>query len=489
MGSLGKIEHVVVLMLENRSFDCILGRLYPKSDAFDGLAGNETNPDSGGRPVQVWNGAGTGRQVMTTPDPDPGELWVDMNTQIFGTPTVPSPPAPTMGGFVKSYLQQTDQPPASYAANSVMHYFSPEQVPVISRLARQFAVCDRWHASAPNQTWPNRFFVHTATANGYVNNSPTHFPYEMDTIFNRIHYYGVPNGWKVYFHDVPQSLTLAKLWDHLDRFRFYEEFRHDARQGTLPAYSFIEPRYFSDVTLPNDQHPPHVVTLGEQLMADVYNSLRSGPGWTKTLFVITYDEHGGCFDHVSPPAARPPSAIPAAPFNFDRYGVRVPAVIISPYVRQATVLRPQGTTPFDHTSIIATLRKRFSLGPPLTPRDEVAPDLDAALTLENPDNLGPEAVQALPYVPDPADVGAARQRPLNDMQEALLRLAAHLPVSAAAKDDHLAVLTALKSRGEQMAVDVEKTAGQAVHDIKEKLGALFASRQPPTAPPPLLGTP
>ena len=277
------------------------------------------------------------------------------------------------------------------------------------------------------------------------------------------------------------------MWDHLDHFRFYEEFRHDAKQGTLPAYSFIEPRYFSDVTLPNDQHPPHVVTLGEQLIADVYNSLRSGPGWTKTLFVITYDEHGGCFDHVPPPAARPPSAIPTTPFNFDRYGVRVPAVVISPYVRQATILRPQGTMPFDHTSIIATLRKRFSLGPPLTQRDEVAPDLDIALTLETPDNLGPEAVQALPYVPDPADVGAARQRPLNDMQEALLKLAAHLPVAATGVDPRIAEL---KARGEELEVDVEKTAGQAVHDIKEKLGNLFASRRAPgDTPPPLAGMP
>lgn len=476
MGSLSKIDHIVVLMLENRSFDCMLGRLYPKSERFDGLQGNETNPDKNGELIQVWSGTGTDPQLMRTPDPDPGELWTDINLQIFGRSDVADPPpGATMTGFVLDYLQQTAEPAEQYKPNSTMHYFTPDQVPVISRLAQQFAVSDRWHASAPCQTWPNRFFTHTGTANGYENNDPPHFPYDMPTIFNRFDDIGMDAGWKVYFHDMPQALTLSQLWLHLDRFRFYDEFRQDAQNGSLPAYSFIEPRYFTDLALPNDEHPPHIVTLGEQLIADVYNCLRKGPAWTKTLLIVTYDEHGGCFDHVPPPPAQPPSRTPTQPFNFDRYGVRVPAVLISPYIRQGTVLRPPGSTPFDHTSIIKTLRNRFNLGPALTLRDEAAPDLDGALLLAEPDNLGPETIEALPYVASPAEVATARQRPPNSMQKGLVHLAAHLPPSTSAVEEHIVLLQKLKAEEEQLAADARVTVGDAAHVVKSQLGKLFAT--------------
>jgi phospholipase C len=428
MSSLNQIEHVVVLMLENRSFDSMLGKLYPASPDFDGLTGNESNPDTQNNPIKVWNSPGTAPVSMTIPTPDPGELWLDMNMQLFGTSSVPMPPTATMSGFVKDYLAQAT-PGQAFDGKSVMHYFTPDQVPVISTLAKQFAVCDCWFASAPCQTWPNRFFVHTATANGYENNSPLHFPfpYPMTTIFNRFEQAG--KDWRIYFHDIAQTNTLAKLLPLAYRFQFYKSFRDDARTGNLPSYSFIEPRYFTLFTeLPNDQHPPHNATLGEQLIADIYNSLRSGPAWEKTLLVITYDEHGGCFDHVPPPSAVPPSKTSTSPFNFDRYGVRVPAVIVSPYIDQATVLRPPGGVPYDHTSVIATLRKRWpELGAPLTDRDAAAPDLGNALTLAKPDNLGPEHIDALPFTPTPAEVAFAQAMPLNGMQHALLNLAANLP--------------------------------------------------------------
>jgi phospholipase C len=422
---LSQIDHVVVLMLENRSFDCMLGQLYPKSPEFDGLALTESNTAPDGTVVTVWNVPGTDQKSMTIPDPDPGELFTDMNTQLFGGIAAPSPPDATMSGFIASYMAQKDQPAASYDVKAIMHYFRPEQVPVLSQLARQFAVCDRWHAAAPCQTWPNRFFAHTATANGYENNDPPNFPYEMPTIFNR---FPSASQWKIYFHDFPQSLTLTRLWPHLDRFRLFDEFLSDAKAGTLPSYCFIEPRYFAEVLPPNDQHPPHLVTFGEQLMARIYNALRAGPGWTKTLLVITYDEHGGLYDHVPPPRAQspePPRA--AAKFAFDRYGVRVPAVIVSPYIPQGTVMRPPGAVPFDHTSIIATVRNRFGLGPPLTQRDRFAPDLDAVLSLAGPTNLGPEQVEALAHLPNPADLAGAQSAPPNDLQMALLQLAAHFP--------------------------------------------------------------
>jgi phospholipase C len=477
MDALDKIEHIVVLMLENRSFDSMLGKLYTPSPGFDGLTGNESNLDAAGNPVRVWNSPGTAPITMKIPDPDPGELWTDINQQIFGTPNPPAPlPPVAMGGFVRNY--QAQGAAGEYDAKSVMHYFTPEQVPVISKLARQFAVCDCWFASAPCQTWPNRFFVHTGTANGYENNSPPQFPYTMETIYNRFELAG-NEDWKIYFHDVAQSQTLAELWLLPDHFHFYECFRSDAQQGTLPAYSFIEPRYFTEWSLPNDQHPPHVVTFGEQLIADVYNSVRAGPGWTKTLLIITYDEHGGCYDHVAPLSATPPSPAPSQPFNFDRYGVRVPAVLVSPYIRQATVLRPPGNVPYDHTSIIATLRKRFpALGPPMTARDAVAPDVGNVLTLQTPDNLGPARIDALPYAASPAAVAKVQNQPLNGMQKGLVDLATNLPTSAVNADPND---IALHIDRLQNAPRIEAPAAAAlnVRDaaayVKRQLGDFFSS--------------
>ncbi len=441
MGQLSRMNHIVVLMLENRSFDNMLGTLYPASSGFDGLTGSESNVGPNGLPISVWNSPGTDRATLSIPDPDPGELWEDINTQLFGTPTVPVPaPTPTMGGFVKNYLSQALKAPGNYDGKAVMHYFSPQQVPVISQLARQFAVCDRWFASAPCQTWPNRFFVHTCTANGYENNDPPHFPYEMDTVFNQLERGGIKN-WKIYYQDIALSHGLSKLWLLAGHFRYYDEFREDARTGNLPCFSFIEPRYFTILHPPNDQHPPYVVTLGEQLIADIYNCLRSGPAWPQTLLVILYDEHGGCYDHVPPPVATPPSSMPTAPFNFDRYGVRVPAVIVSPYVAQGTVLRASDSVPYDHTSIAATLRKRFpAMGPPLSAREAAAPDLDAVLTLSAPDNLGPPSVQALPYAVSPTELAIMQLAPLNSMQKALVHLAANLPCTAAGADFGSAVV-------------------------------------------------
>ena len=283
-----------------------------------------------------------------------------------------------MDGFVKNYLAQRDGP----IGRNIMHYFTPKQVPVISALAKQFAVCDRWFASAPCQTWPNRWFVHAATADGHENNNPVHLP-DVDTIYNRFERAGMKD-WKIYFHDLAQAHTLLKLFLLCDHFQFYRQFKADCQSGQLPSYSFIEPQYYPDLAHPeNDQHPPSVVTLGEQLIADVYNCIRSSKLWAKTLLIITYDEHGGCYDHVPPPAATEPEAPREGQvFKFDRYGVRVPAVIISPYVEPGTKLRPPGRIPYDHTSIIATLRKRFpALGGPLTQRDAAAPDLERVLTL------------------------------------------------------------------------------------------------------------
>ena len=179
--------------------------------------------------------------------------------------------------------------------------------------------------------------------------------------------------------------------------------------------------------------------MGEDLIAQVYNAVRSGSQWEKTLLIIIYDEHGGIYDHVPPPMAVPPDDGKPQPFGFDRYGVRVPAVLVSPYIKPGTILRvPEGNVPhsgppypFDHTSVIATLRKCFNLGGPLTRRDAVAPDLETVLNLEGPSNSGPDKVEPLPYVVSQPELDAALDAPLNDFQRAMHEAAAHLPVPGA----------------------------------------------------------
>ncbi len=448
-----KIEHIVVLMLENRSFDSVLGELHPGRPDFDGLTGKETNPLHGGGAIPVWNDPGLDSRSMSIPAPDPGELWNDINVQLYGLGRKAGAGVPSMDGFVDNYVRQQDQPASAYDPKAVMHHYSPRQLPAISTLARSFAVCDRWFASAPCQTWPNRFFLHCATAGGYENNSPIHPPYLMRTIFNRMSEQN--RDWHIYYHDFPQSLTLSDLWAHLDRFKPFDDFLKDAAQGDLPAYAFIEPRYFPEAELPNDQHPPHHVGLGDELIAKVYNAVRSAPTWDKTLLIVTYDEHGGLYDHVPPPPAVPPDDSRPHPFAFDRYGVRVPAVLISPYIEAGTVLRPPAPAqpglpayPFDHTSVIATLRKCFKLGGPLTHRDAVAPDLESVLALDAPDNPGPESVQPLPYTVSDTELQAALDAPLNGFQKAIHEVAAHLPDLSAlqagestfsAIEDHIAL--------------------------------------------------
>lgn len=421
-------------MLENRSFDSMLGMLYPKSDQFNGLSGEESNVftyEGGSREIKVWNDYDpSSKQLgpMDVPNPDPGELFTEINEQLFGSSNSSLNLEPTMSGFAQNYFQFSN--PAD--PDAVMHYYVPEQLPILSKLAKDYAVCDAWFASAPCQTWPNRFFLHAATAGGYENNSPPHFPYLMPTIFTRFNKLGLENGWKIYYHDFPHAATLSDLWPHTDQFHHFYRFKEDAVKGTLPSYSFIEPRYYTDVDFPNDQHPPHDVSLGEALIADIYNTLQSSPNWKNTLLIITYDEHGGCYDHMAPPEAIPPEA-PSLnqPFAFDRYGVRVPAVVISPYIKSGTVFRAQvDSQPFDHTSIIATLRRCFDLGDSLTKRDFEAPDLLSLLTLSE-DELNIGVQLSMPSVKSPLDmfleVPERLMHNLSDLQKSLHVAAAHLP--------------------------------------------------------------
>jgi phospholipase C len=429
------IAHVVVLMLENRSFDCMLGRLYPGDPTFKGLTLNESN--NYGMTYSVWQNTGMDPATACIPDPDPGESFDDMNMQLFGN-TPRSAAAPTMCGFAQNYGTQA----ASSGwcdPGAVMHYFTPDQAPNISALAKAFGVCDEWYASAPCQTWPNRFFTHTGTALGYVDNHDFPIPFSAPSIFQRLE--SQNQSWRVYFHDMPQSLLLGDVWSCAAlRYRAFSQFIADAAAGSLPSYSFIEPRYFTDLfknSLPNDEHPPHNVLYGEALIASVYNALRSSPCWKQTLFIITYDEHGGCYDHVPPPTAVPPDGVVANAqgFSFDAYGVRVPSVIISPYIAPGTRIKAPvnadgNTYPFDHTSIIATVRGLFiPADPPLTARDAHAPSLMSALNLAVPANDGPDHLDETAPAPTVDLLSVRSNAAPNSMQAALASAAALLPVT------------------------------------------------------------
>ncbi|MEX3926724.1 alkaline phosphatase family protein [Paraburkholderia sp. BR10936] len=460
MADLSNIKHIVVLMLENRSFDNVFGYLRPADADFDGLKGINSflnygqNNSTGVAPWPTQPGIDSSRM----PSPDPGESFQDIKQQIYGG----APAVPLMGGFIQNYLSKGGQ------ANDIMHCFAPEELPALSLLANSFAVSDRWFASAPCQTWPNRFFVHTGTANGYTNNTLNGFPFQMQTIFNELE--GIV-PWKIYFHDFPQTALLSRLWPYFSNFRLVDEFVKDAAAGQLPGYSFIEPMYFPDSGLPNDMHPPHDVQLADTLVAKVYNAVRASPNWTSTLLVIVFDEHGGCYDHVAPPPAVRPDARPGPDFNFDTFGVRVPAVLISPYT-SATILRPKGATPFDHTSIIRTVRNCFGIPGPLSAREAAAPDLSCALNDGFDINRGPASIEIPASAPDAAVLDAALTRPVNNLQDLLQLVANSLKPLAdnSSVAQHLQDLTTSPIS----APLVKPTAGDAGANVREIMQAIMA---------------
>jgi len=433
------IEHIVVLMMENRSFDSMLGFLKQQNPNIEGLNGDETIPTD---PTLLGQGDVATVSVSKMhgsdgyiADPDPNHEYPDVIVQLFGQLSEPAPPVASNDGFVLSYSQAPDHkgvPIGIEAGKRIMGCFDPiSQLPVLSTLAQNFVLCDHWFCSVPGPTWPNRFFVHAATSNGHVD-SPTSLEavkdeigfstYGMRTIYENI----MDNGqtWSIYYHDFPQSLALTNLHRHKECFQHFSHFQQDVENGTLPNYSFIEPAYFNDPAA-NDQHPPHDVRDGEALIADVYNTLRKNDAvWRQCLFVVLYDEHGGFYDHVPPPFAEsydPGGYTPITPFfNFQRLGVRVPAVLISPLVGKGVV----DHTVYDHTSLLATTKKIFDLPTFLTKRDATANTFEHLFTGSFRDDA-PTSLAAPSK--GPVDTVAAslvqKKEPLSKYQKSLISLA------------------------------------------------------------------
>jgi phospholipase C len=383
MSAIDKIEHVVVLILENHSFDQMLGCLkevYPDLEGIDPNNPGGNVDDNGTRFSQTIT---TERQMLL----DPHHEVEHVPRQIDGN----------NGGFVTDFV-------ASYKDSSrearqyIMGYFPLDFLPALHSLGRNFTVCDQWFSSLPGPTWPNRFFALSGTCLGRVDmpgdgtsgaDIPGFFHQTQDTIFDRMNDAGV--NWKVYFHDIPQSWTMKQLRapHNAARYFYIRQFFEDARgaERDFPQFSLIEPDYMG--TEENDDHPPHDIMKAEKLIADVYNALRGNEElWTKTLLVIFYDEHGGFYDHVSPPMGAKPSDDHTAEipdpagswtFRFDRFGVRVPAILVSPWVG-ARVEK----TRFDHTSVLKFAQEKWRLRPLESKRVDAAESIAVALKEKTP---------------------------------------------------------------------------------------------------------
>jgi phospholipase C len=329
-----------------------------------------------------------------------------------------------MQGFVVNYEKT-----AGAAADQIMQTYTSSQVPVITSLAREFAVSDAWFCSVPSQTWPNRAFVHAGTSNGNVDNGrvPNPFHWNVTTIFNVLSSVGA--SWKVYNDSFTPSLTrlmFPQLWDISlnSHFRGFDAFHDDCASDSLPQYSFVEPDFLS--ARANDEHPPHDVSAGERFLAAVWQAVSGSPAWTNTLLLITYDEHGGCFDHVLPPSnaiCPDPASNPGrGGFSFDRFGVRVPAVVVSPFIERGTVFRSPTGAPYDHTSVLATLRDWLVIPPAQMLRSQrvaAAPTLEQVLTLATPRTDLPQITPAT-FVTVPTSLAL----PPNDLQRSMVAAAA-----------------------------------------------------------------
>jgi phospholipase C len=363
-GNLAKIEHIVVLMLENRSFDHMLGylSLEGRRTDIDGLQAGMSNPHDG-RDFAVHHLTTT---QLPGKDFDPDHSGEAADRQINGS---------RMDGFVDSYAATLESRGVTDAdPGLIMGYFNAGDVPVYDHLAAEFCVCDRWHSSVPGATWPNRLYAVAGSADGSRDDKPGAPIYDKHSFVR--HLDAAKVTWRWYSFD-PGTLRCADgeyLIGHHEHFAFVDKvklkwapelaegvvidedsasFLEDAVRGRLPAVSWIDPN-FNDLNLvgspSNDDHPPSDILDGQELVFRVYNALACSPQWEKTLFIVVYDEHGGFHDHVPPPEADDDD-----PAMFGRYGVRVPAMIVSPWVEPASVSHDV----YDHTSIIKTILARF----------------------------------------------------------------------------------------------------------------------------------
>jgi phospholipase C len=441
------IKHIVVVMLENRSFDSMFGYLYQPNDLpknyvpalapgepeFYGLEFADTNNFNnffeyeqaiiGQLPVP-------GVRATNSPGSDPGEEYEHVNNQLFGSLSAPAPGAiPTMKGFVTDY--QTQCSGNAETIKQIMHMYTPADLPILSKLAKAYAVSDMWFASVPTQTNANRAFSICGTSDGLVDNgflTKSHISQKLaddrftsDTIWNVLDRHG-NHDWAIFWEDVyppvisqvpytrrvfPKIENIPQVDSH---FYKMDEFYNMVSSDQLPFFSYIEPSWggsvFNEISvMGNEYHPPSDITPGEKLLKDIYECLLGNQDvWVETLLVIVFDEHGGTFDHISPPwGAIPPwgNQNPGVncqyQFGFDRFGVRVPAVLVSPGIAEGTVFRSPTEIPYDHASILATILQLSGIDP-----SEMGQRVANAPTFTSVVNRSPDRTDnifALPVLP------------------------------------------------------------------------------------------
>lgn len=483
-----KIKHLFVLMLENRSFDHMLGfsgitgtdAVTGRPTAIDGLTGVESNA-YGGVTYSVLRGA-PDRAPHDPPHGFPGVL-----EQLCGEGASYASgayPPINNSGYVSVHARSHPEAP-----DGAMHCFTPDQLPVMTALAREFVVCDRWFCSMPGPTEPNRWFVHAATA-GFFDESPSHREYaeafstpwsgiafRQGTIFDRLREGGYK--WRIYACDsFPNAAMLKGVSRTFDIDDFDDDFAEDVASPSYDAaYTFIEPSYdaFSEYEGGNSHHPLGSVRAGELLIKRTYEALRRSPIWESSMLVVTYDEHGGFYDHVVPPATRPTGSRGRKyGFTFDQLGPRVPAIIVSPLVPRNLI----DHRVYEHSSIVTTAARLFGLTEigrspfasdlkPLATLD--APRSDAPVTLPNPAGAALTRMVKTPF--DRAEAKHP-ERELEDDPTGLMAgtirsgLAQHLEVTPPAEHD------AIRAR-----VGALRTQGEALDYLKEVHALVQAARQ------------
>jgi phospholipase C len=395
-------DHIVVVMMENHSFDNLLGAL----PGVDGLTFDATGAATNTNPGTV----GTPADVSAFPVPNTAQAknvtqsWKATHEQINGG---------LMNGFVQAS-----------GAVQPMGYYTPAVLPFAYSLARAFTLANRWFCSVPGPTYPNRRFLLAGTAWGATVTADTTLldpPPPNGTIFD--HLSGQNINWCSYFSDLPMTAVIPTIiLKHTDHHAPIAKFFHDCQAGSLPAVSFVDPRIgvLSSIGLPLASAPalvkealaglganfldagpaqteedPQDMYYGEAWAHSVVQAVLQSPLWPRTLLIYIYDEHGGYYDHVPPPAAIPPDSIapqlqPGDPAGgYDMYGPRVPAIVVSPYAKPGAVT----SVVHDHTSVLATIEAKWNL-PALTARDANAATVMDFLDLNQASLLTPPSIQA-----------------------------------------------------------------------------------------------
>lgn len=483
-----EIKNVFVLLLENRSFDHMLG--------FSGIAG--TNAETG-QPTEI-NGP-TGKELngyLGAPYPvgrrfhepiavDPAHEFLDVLEQLCGAHAIYKPGEPypdiNLSGFVSDYARSHTKDEGNAPGNfgHIMDGFTADQLPVLNALARAYAVCDGWHSSLPGPTFPNRLFAMAATSGG-LDHSPSNselitgetvdgFSFANGSIFDALKGEFGDDAWRIYAGSHFPLIAALKGIDSVFDVKSMEEFGTDIRSGNYPwRLTWIEPDYGDMVNGTflggTSQHPMDCVSHGEGLIKTVYESIRNSPVWESSLLIVTWDEHGGFYDHVPPGEAVPPGdSTPGKGynkhgFNFTRLGVRVPAVVVSPWIPKGTI----DHRAYDHTSIPKTLEDIFGLSH-LTARDEVARSVQSLLTLAKARS---DAPVALPMSLPPNERADQLVRPGSDSVNSgnlpvFLHIAMRHEVSLSHPDKKAAVLNRVRG------IHTRAQAQQYLGEMKERV--------------------